>query len=119
MKYLFSLLLVLMAASCSPPKDETLRAREVKQRALADVGLLKSDLSELHRLILVKNADTTKIQSAFKSARLHYKAVEYLAEYLVPRVAKRMNGPAKVRPIGIAPLDLSKERRYHEDSICI
>ncbi|MBL7979840.1 MAG: hypothetical protein JNN12_16000 [Bacteroidetes Order II. Incertae sedis bacterium] len=94
MKYLFSIVLLLLVASCSTPKDETLRAREVKQRALADVGLLKSDLSELYRLITATNADTAKIQSAFKSARLHYKAVEYLAEYLIPRVAKRMNGPA-------------------------
>lgn len=94
MRYFSWLLVVMLAASCHTPTDETLRTRDAKQHAMADITLLKTELRNLHREIAAPTPHPQQIQETFRSARRHYKAVEYLAEYLVPRVAKRLNGPA-------------------------
>lgn len=97
MRKVYWVLGFVLLGSCAGTHDETSRAAKVHALLMEDVRALAASVKGLQTV--VEQSDTTqanrnKMRRAFEEARAHYKASEYLVEYLVPRVAKRINGPA-------------------------
>ncbi|MFD2570277.1 cytochrome c peroxidase [Spirosoma soli] len=67
--------------------------QQVKAQYLKDIAGLDSSVRHLNRIIL-SHRSVADMQSAFRSARLAYKRVEFLAELYNPETAKSLNGPA-------------------------
>ncbi|WP_345162735.1 cytochrome-c peroxidase [Pontibacter saemangeumensis] len=80
-------------------KTETVRTNQVadtvRQSLIADMSKLKQQsqlLAVTLELLMQEQASLEQAQEAFYQVKQAYKKVEYMAEYLDPELAKRING---------------------------
>lgn len=106
MRNLFLFLSLLVFASCQTVQDETVRAAQVQALFKKDLHEMNLALDRLYQAVQPAEGKLNTMQTAFKEARLHYKAAEYLAEYLYPMVAEKLNGPA-LQKIEVEPDEIT------------